>query len=804
MELKEYKGLVDQLIPLLSSPDFDDHFDQLTEDESNHTRFLLKMELSRLSTPCRRFIDLRDKVNGECFPYEFQGICHFMDDLGISIFESQLKRFGGNYTIGVYETVLDLEFREDLIEQHQDAESSPASSSSTSIYRYFDVKNIPFSSYHGRKEERIHYTSSLMLRFANDERLYAKSSDLSAGGLRIQVPHVPDYDPQEEIEVFFTGLEREQGLPLLHRGILFKILGSDSKGDRHWLRLIRTDDDIEFDQFINEFIDSNKRKYRVSVDYLLSAATIKGYEQFYIPRMTGIPLLFDQSSPPKLTHALRTENNQQSLEYWRNEKDEQVLAGALNPERLTKLLSSGPLSKETLIYCFTHSLKSRLFFYAATHDELTETGLRDLFFHTGAKRPSWRVFRFSLESVKTEDAFTLNNFLLEEQELEQCQNLVEKKLQTIGHIGFLQDITDNNHKDDFLSVPEPKADANQLQKFGVSYPAPEFETEIFNYIQLRKESRYLHKTQVQLTINNELFEGWTRDISFQGLQLEFDGQVPCENGDNIKLGFPKLQALTQAMKLSNIAYQVVGTNPTHTILHLCAEGDLTQHVGYRFFRKLIINNQNKLKQSRQKQDPGMATAIRNIYTHHLFTYPFYVNKLKVKPYLSAIATAPRERSLSELLRICAQQAPYNLFPLLNGQILHEKLFLPLKVMHRESPPRETEIFISLKLGSGIEKPTFDTRIEQDFNNSDEKRSFITQALMQGGFYSVRLIFSRTGRPDIQYINNELDYVAQYAIHKAKQLEEELWCVIGVADLIDTTQATLFRFGLSEKKATKLQ
>ena len=74
---------------------------------------------------------------------------------------------------------------------------------------------------------------------------------------------------------------------------------------------------------------------------------------------------------------------------------------------------------------------------------------------------------------------------------------------------------------------------------------------------------------------------------------------------------------------------------------------------------------------------------------------------------------------------------------------------------------------------------------------------VTPALarQQGEFYSVLVGISRTGRPDTSFIAGELDYIAKFAIHKAKKLEEELWSVVGVGELTDTTEATLFRLGI---------
>ena len=41
----------------------------------------------------------------------------------------------------------------------------------------------------------------------------------------------------------------------------------------------------------------------------------------------------------------------------------------------------------------------------------------------------------------------------------------------------------------------------------------------------------------------------------------------------------------------------------------------------------------------------------------------------------------------------------------------------------------------------------------------------------------------------------MSYVSVYAIHKAKVLEEELWSVVGVGDVIDISDEILLRYGV---------
>ncbi|WP_139379811.1 PilZ domain-containing protein, partial [Zoogloea sp. LCSB751] len=75
-------------------------------------------------------------------------------------------------------------------------------------FRPFDVNAIPFASHYGRQEERMHFSSPMVLKLASGEKLQAKSSDISLGGIRVLVPYLPDYQTGDHIEVFFTGLER--------------------------------------------------------------------------------------------------------------------------------------------------------------------------------------------------------------------------------------------------------------------------------------------------------------------------------------------------------------------------------------------------------------------------------------------------------------------------------------------------------------------------------------------------------------------------------------------------------------------
>ena len=48
---------------------------------------------------------------------------------------------------------------------------------------------------------------------------------------------------------------------------------------------------------------------------------------------------------------------------------------------------------------------------------------------------------------------------------------------------------------------------------------------------------------------------------------------------------------------------------------------------------------------------------------------------------------------------------------------------------------------------------------------------------------------------MEYLAPELGYIGSYAIHRGKQLEQDIYSVAGLVQLVDNTQETLFRHSL---------
>ena len=106
MSLDNHSALIEQLKPLLMEPNFQEIFQQLTVDENNSTRFLLKMELNRLASPCTRIIDLRDKSELPCSEVMLGQQRHFLDEPAKHSLQEAMSLYRNKYTLGVYEYVI--------------------------------------------------------------------------------------------------------------------------------------------------------------------------------------------------------------------------------------------------------------------------------------------------------------------------------------------------------------------------------------------------------------------------------------------------------------------------------------------------------------------------------------------------------------------------------------------------------------------------------------------------------------------------------------------------------------------------
>ncbi|SFC75663.1 PilZ domain-containing protein [Pseudoalteromonas denitrificans] len=808
--LLKHQDLINELKSDLGTAKFDNIFRKKTESLSKPDQFLIKMEMTRLSQPVARFIDLRGQVTGEVRSYEFNGKQHFMDNLAIEVFEKAIKQHG-DYTLAVYEAVMNTENNHKILQKNAKKQALTKPNEPDRQVKKLECHMVKFASYETRIEERMNYAIKVQIQISPSDMMEASTSDISVSGCKVKLPVRYKLKREQKLKMRLVGLEQDFELGL-KKGIEYEVVAIDSiNNDINHIRMKRTfiECNASFDDFLRSFIHGNKRRYKVNLDNTLDAVIIKGYEQYYLPRVTSLSIfLAEQDDILTPTLVLSNENNIDIIRYFNDENKNFILTNILNKPRLSHLLAQQGHVKEGLFYCFTHISAGKIFYYSATDYELNQTpALKSLFLGFGSSKNSWRSFKVQLMPSHIDDAFI--PLSLPETASEDVAKLnkppsprVQGVIQGAKYLVLLTDITTKQAQIEYKKNKYNKAQVNALKQYGHAKQAhyPDIDVVPLEYINLRSETRYLYKTEVQLEQEERgKVTGFTRDFSENGLQIELPQPMKYENGDLLLMTLPDLQKITKKHNLNNLPYEVMAVSKTKTIINLRSyrPTENSEHAGATFFTQLIDNNKSKLKASAESPKiPGLSTALRNMLTKSVCQFPFYIHKQGATHVVGAIGHGLYPSPLHLILSQYGLLDEYfDIESLFSNDILHE-LFIPkLKDMKRQDKPFQLELYLRFNPAAKDIKTALICDYIPLTATEINKQSFVKASIKRELFFGFRVYLSRTGRPDTEYLSKELSYITQYAIHKAKVLEEELWSVVGVGEILDITDELMQRFGI---------
>ncbi|MBB1335823.1 MULTISPECIES: PilZ domain-containing protein [unclassified Pseudoalteromonas] len=798
--LLKYESLVDELKSYLGNAKFDTIFKSKTAGLTKPEQFLIKMEMSRLSQPIARFIDLRGQVTGQVKPYEYEGKQHFMDETAIAVFEQAIERHGG-YTLAVYEAVMNTDNNHRVMQKKA---AEQAKQPELQNEQKLDCQVIKFASYESRREERMNYSIKITVELSKDNTIAATTSDISLSGAKIKLSPRYQVKKGQLLGLRLVGLEQDFELGLKN-GIQYEVVAVEKiSSEFNHIRLKRTfiENNEKFDEFLESFIHGNKRRYKVNLDNTLDAVVSKGYEQYYIPRVTSLFTFFSlQNDKLYPSLVLTTENNIFIQRYFCDERKLSCLYTILNQQRLAQLLSNPAPVKEEYLYTFTHVVAGKVYYYSATRTELTaEPQLSALFFGFGSQKESWQCFKVQLMPSHPEDSYiplSLPNTA--GKDIEKLNKpptpRVQGMIKDVKYLVILTAVGTDAEQTHYQSFSYDKSIVNQLKRFGHGKhkTPPKLETVDLEYVNLRSHKRYLYKTDAVLTTQDEqTHTAHSRDFSIMGLQIECDQPVTFQKGEVVELSLPELQKITKKHTLSKLKYEVMAVSKSFTTINLKALRIADNpHEGVKFFTQLIENNKDKLKVSEEAPKvPGLSTALRNMVTKSVCQFPFYLHKEATHFKTGAIGQGLYPSPLHIILQnygLLNNTTSIDAF--LSPEQLNGVITPLIKDRSRQDPPLPFTLFIRFD----PKKSTIEDAIKSKCSAGEDyapQLLFLKKGLKSELLFIMRIYISRTGRPDTDYLSNELKYVSQYALHKAKDLEEALWAVTGVGDMVDVTDETL--------------
>lgn len=809
-KLNEYHDLIERLKPMVKEPEFNQVLSQVASELTRDRRFLLKMELKRLARPCIRIIDLRDKVDGECRLYQHDGRDHYLDDIAIEIFEQQVRLFG-EYTLGVYEAVHRTENNLKLMraEAESKAEREVDPDPPEKPHERFVTPTADFLAYPKRDDERMNYAVALELFTEHNNSVLATSIDVSRSGMRVKLSSDHLFKPNEKLSVYFRGMEAEYALDKKH-GIHYQIVEIERVQREQRLRLQRLEEDNNppFDEFLDKFIHGNKRRYKVNMDNTVEAIKSKTCEQFYTPRFPSLPVfveLINETYTPR--YAMANDANRDILQYWTDENDKQRIGFLCNQQRLLAMANKTNIEKELFVYVFTHVKDNKVYFYSASIDELQQHHeLQSIFLGFGSRKVSWRVFKLQMTDMHPEQAYSPLSIPDSVSDSVKRQNnpptpRLMARLKNLTNIVLVTDVTSDMGQQCYEKHQIKRSELIKLKLFGHPRNRPPIDIKVFRfkYLEQRLESRYQLRSKVTLSIDDIDLEGVSEDASIQGLRIELDKFFHGSINNRVTIAFPHLQKITKKYKLKGLQYRVINISADGNVLHLKVineEGNIAK----QFFEDLIQNNKNRLKTYPDEEAiPGIGHALRCIYAKNIANIAFFIRKQNGQFLPDTVVNHGQSSRIATLGQQFAEPNQFNLEFLYRDRI-KDYIFIhnALKQLRIEKNPLIRELFIAFNPAEAEISDAIKPRFSEQFLDHEDRLTFIKNAIRDGQFIAIHVYLSLTGRPDLEMLQSEINYVSVYAIHKAKELEEQLWNITAIGNLIDVTDEVMHRYDFSHR------
>lgn len=809
-ETSAYRSIIQTLAPLVNKANFNAEFERQTKSIAPDTRFLVKMEIKRLAKPCIRSIDLRTIVIDECRLFRHHGIQHYLNVNGILDFEKLVKRYG-EYTFGVYEGVYELANRE----KEQMFSQQKRGSSKTDLIvpddKYVtpcqDLLNFPV-----RKQERLNFVTPIEVFFADNSSVHGSTLDISGHGLRIRLKEadmlskIKTVDP---VNVVFRALDKSHGMS--RESIEYRVLKISGEKTKAYIHLYRDGSKNKlFDDFVVQLIKLHKHRYKVNLDNVEMAMTSKIYEQSFASNTPTLPIFVcrDKNEFFFAQYASMNNNNKHILDYWTDERGNQLIGFLINPVRVHRLLNSNQSYSQLTIYCFNHIKDEKIYFYSATDHELNKhPELKSTFLSYGSRKVSWRVFKVTISDVLPSDAFSptsIPNGV--NKKIDRLNHTLSARLQAklhdITNMVSVTDITNDLAQECYQTRALHKHKIKLLSNFGHARNKLPKLVESYRHKQkeLRRQTRYVLRSPVIVRTNTQYITGVTEDVSVSGLKLELNEPFTQRLNTKIEITFVKLQEITEHFELKNLHYRVVHINIDKQVLHLQAVSEDEMSIAESFFSQLISNNSERLRPVNQDEAvPGISMALRNINSKNSPQFCAYVEK-KIQGFLPAMATVSQVRSKwMDFLHHDQSLASVNL-SWLYQDIEQGKDFVnqALKVLKIDPRPNKTEIFVAAPSQSEVSIHVARAKWQYEFSTHRARQSFIKNALGTGEFIAFSVTINKALKPDLEKIEQELLYLSHHAIHKATYFEERMWDIAGALFLTDITQEVLLRYKLDSK------
>ncbi|WP_394240351.1 PilZ domain-containing protein [Vibrio astriarenae] len=780
MQQAEILSIVEHLLPAYHAADFETVLDQVVGDHSPTAKLLVKMEMNRLMSPCTKKIDLRGRVQGECREFTLDGIQHWLDDVAFNAYHKNIKKYG-SYTEGVWEAMVNTRNNYRVMTQNNRAASNP-----NSVEEYqFSVESVHLGFDLKRKENRLKVASQVEMKLSQGQQIHAVTVDLSDSGAKFKVPTAFNYKLGEVIDVYFVELAKGSKIEDVDNHLDYRVVGIDQCYENDAVKYLRTiklsPSDLP-DRLIREALKNTSQRVRHDNQDKIIRARTRGYEHTFLKHTCNLPIFFSKN---ELKLVLMTENNKSIWQYWQDERNQQALSSLFSKERMSLMAQTGVKSTSNILYSFKHKHQDKSLFYSMMVPEANREE-RKLFWHVGARRASWKVFKLHVFELDSE----------EREELARHTNELNLDAQELTHCGVLQELADTQSARDYLLSEKPLLDTKVLNKFRQSRATDRRVLSLyFDACTRRREPRYKLRSPIFLSNQSgQTVEGVTTDISKHGLGVILKEPVSLIADEMCQLNFKELQLYDKSLPLSKVSYQAVRVGSTGKQIQLKLEYNTENSRVAAFFEKVIRHNEGKLIEKNEiLPSNAILEGLHNILLDKVVSAPLFFEKQNnnIKPRVIGI-NQPLADCLMPFARLGGERK-FVLDPIFKGRT-NTLIAQPMKRIDGAGP-HYFEVYVhSMLLNERTQR--VQTRLSTEFDSVKERLHFIKKAQTIGRFFALRISSAPVFDPITSLLRKDIDELISISLTQARNLEKEILGIVGYSEVVDVTDEVLVRLELT--------
>ncbi len=720
-------------------------------NKAKNATFLQQLERQRLLKDCRRPIDLRGKVVGECHAYDIAGLTHFLDDRGYLLVKQLMSRFENRYTIGVYETV----FKAVRILKNQPQETTTKLKPAVLTCDENHVQLISLGNQLQRKESRIVYSTNVELRFG--EMLFQGTTlDIASEAIRISLKRIYTLEQGDVVLVSLPELSPLDSKLLTNNPYQVTKVEHDERRSQLVLSLTEQAS-IEFVQWLKSWLEKQHQRLKFDVDHQLMNIV----SQLYLRLYNAV----SQQAFLWLTLPLQADSIA-AIHF--NKLAERTIKPLFNDNGKLEL-SRLPVWQ----VCHTPSSRYLAFIYSE------EDSKRSVFCNCNDAYKLAQIL--NLHQVKSGHLFLLQNHLLSDREnvieTTDTADLPASLLQQFSTVDTLVTVTDISESSrnlaqfkDVAAIESISIESNE--KHPLHLPPP---TTLTNHI-ARKTPRFIIKTDIETDVFGQRYKVITNDVSEFGMSISLPGHVTVSEGSILRINFIRWQGQTKKVKLDRVPYTVQSMQYWEGITTLGLErntyacGDKLNH----FFATSLEKNKDQLIVDKHDALLSQASSFFNQHlAQNISSIPFYMAKNRAHQRLiQAVASSLNNHATDHLPLWQAIQARANALA---------------DLLRLVKDTGEKTLSFGLYCYQGGNNHWM-VKMDADFSTAEQKSMFINRALLaqQRRFFHCTL---SSIQPDITAetdLNQLLSRLRHQNANNVRHIKDIVHSLFAIGELTDIT------------------